>query len=70
MCVGCCFSQHDFLHRAGVNTCTIHLAFPGKPYHLIMKIHEYQAKQILSESGVAVLKNQLATTPEEAADAL
>ena len=69
MCVGCCFSQHDFLHRAGVNTCTIHLAFPGKPHHIIMKIHEYQAKQILSESGVAVLKNQLATTPEEAADA-
>ena len=69
MCVGCCFSQHDFLHRAGVNTCTIHLAFPGKPHHIIMKIHEYQAKQILSESGVTVLKNQLATTPEEAADA-
>ena len=45
------------------------LLFPDNPHHTIMKIHEYQAKQVLSESGVAVLKNQLATTPEEAADA-
>ena len=45
------------------------LLFLDNSHHTIMKIHEYQAKQVLSESGVAVLKNQLATTPEEAAEA-
>ncbi len=34
-----------------------------------MKIHEYQAKQVLQEAGVAVLANRVATTPEEAAAA-
>jgi succinyl-CoA synthetase beta subunit len=31
-----------------------------------MKIHEYQAKQILAEFGVAVPKGRVATTPQEA----
>ena len=31
-----------------------------------MKIHEYQAKQILAEFGVAVPKGRVATTPEDA----
>ena len=34
-----------------------------------MKIHEYQAKEILSRFGVAVPRGKLATTPEEAASA-
>lgn len=34
-----------------------------------MKIHEYQAKQLLAEAGVAVPKGIVATTPEAAADA-
>ena len=33
-----------------------------------MKIHEYQAKQILSEYGVPVPSGGVATTPEEAAN--
>src|SRR5262245_12637922 len=32
-----------------------------------MKIHEYQAKQILRKSGVAVLKGEVASTAKEAA---
>lgn len=32
-----------------------------------MKIHEYQAKQILRQAGVAVLKSEVASTPKEAA---
>ena len=32
-----------------------------------MKIHEYQAKQILRKSGVAVLRGEVASTPKEAA---
>jgi succinyl-CoA synthetase beta subunit len=32
----------------------------------IMKIHEYQAKQILSRHGVAIPRGQLVTTPEQA----
>lgn len=32
-----------------------------------MKIHEFQAKQILREAGVAVLRGHVAKTPEEAA---
>jgi succinyl-CoA synthetase beta subunit len=31
-----------------------------------MKIHEYQAKEILSRHGVAIPRGQLATTPEQA----
>jgi succinyl-CoA synthetase beta subunit len=31
-----------------------------------MKIHEYQAKQILSRHGVAIPRGQVATTPEQA----
>ncbi|HJY79954.1 MAG TPA: ATP-grasp domain-containing protein, partial [Candidatus Binatia bacterium] len=31
-----------------------------------MNIHEYQAKEILRQYGVAVLKGQVATSPEEA----
>ncbi|HVB34737.1 MAG TPA: ADP-forming succinate--CoA ligase subunit beta [Patescibacteria group bacterium] len=31
-----------------------------------MKIHEYQAKQILSRHGVAIPRGQLATTPDQA----
>jgi succinyl-CoA synthetase beta subunit len=34
-----------------------------------MKIHEYQAKELLQKAGVAVLQNSVATTPEEAAAA-
>jgi succinyl-CoA synthetase beta subunit len=34
-----------------------------------MKIHEYQAKQLLRTAGVAVLRGAVATTPEEAAAA-
>ena len=34
-----------------------------------MKIHEYQAKQILRDAGVAVLAGEVATTPNKAADA-
>ena len=34
-----------------------------------MKIHEYQAKDLLRKAGVAVLPGQVATTPEEAAAA-
>ncbi len=34
-----------------------------------MKIHEYQAKEILRRFGVAVPRGKLATTPEEAASA-
>lgn len=34
-----------------------------------MKIHEFQAKQILREAGVTVLPGQVATTGEEAAEA-
>ena len=34
-----------------------------------MKIHEYQAKELLRKAGVAVLQNVVATTPEEAAAA-
>lgn len=32
-----------------------------------MKIHEYQAKQILRKAGVAVLRGEVASTPKEAA---
>src|SRR6478609_3656649 len=32
-----------------------------------MKIHEYQAKEILAKYGVAVPKGEMANTPEEAA---
>ena len=32
-----------------------------------MNIHEYQAKALLKEYGVAVLRGQVAYTPEEAA---
>src|SRR3974377_1888088 len=32
-----------------------------------MKIHEYQAKEILAQYGVAVPKGEMANTPEEAA---
>ena len=34
-----------------------------------MKIHEYQAKKIFRDNGVAVLENRVAATPEEAAAA-
>ncbi|HRX80476.1 MAG: ADP-forming succinate--CoA ligase subunit beta [Planctomycetaceae bacterium] len=34
-----------------------------------MKIHEYQAKQVLRSAGVAVLDGHVATTPDEAAKA-
>lgn len=34
-----------------------------------MKIHEYQAKQLLAEAGVAVPRGIVATTPDAAADA-
>jgi succinyl-CoA synthetase beta subunit len=34
-----------------------------------MKIHEFQAKQIFRDNGVAVLENRVASTPEEAAAA-
>lgn len=34
-----------------------------------MKIHEFQAKELFAEAGVAVLQNRVATTPEQAADA-
>ena len=34
-----------------------------------MKIHEFQAKQILREAGVAVLRGHVAKSPEEAARA-
>lgn len=34
-----------------------------------MKIHEYQAKAILAQMGVAIPKGELATTPEEAVEA-
>ena len=34
-----------------------------------MKIHEFQAKEILRKAGVAVLKGKVATTPAEAAKA-
>src|SRR3982751_6955238 len=34
-----------------------------------MKIHEYQARQILSDSGVTVPPAEVVRTPEEAADA-
>ena len=34
-----------------------------------MKVHEFQAKQILRDAGVAVLQNIVAKTPEEAAEA-
>jgi succinyl-CoA synthetase beta subunit len=34
-----------------------------------MKIHEYQAKELLRKAGVAVLQNVVAKTPEEAAAA-
>ena len=34
-----------------------------------MKIHEYQAKDLLRESGIAVLDGRVAQSPEEAADA-
>ncbi|HET6208046.1 MAG TPA: ATP-grasp domain-containing protein, partial [Terracidiphilus sp.] len=33
-----------------------------------MKIHEYQAKEILAKYGVAVPKGEMANTPEEAAE--
>src|SRR5690606_14079432 len=38
-----------------------HGAFP-------VKIHEYQAKSVLSRFGVPVPRGEVATTPEEAAD--
>ena len=34
-----------------------------------MKIHEFQAKQLFANAGVAVLEHRVATTPEEAAKA-
>ena len=34
-----------------------------------MKVHEYQAKEILAKFGVSVQKGLLATTPEEAVSA-
>src|SRR5699024_578217 len=34
-----------------------------------MNLHEYQAKQILSDSGVRIQRGIVATTPEEAVDA-
>ncbi|MFM7074329.1 MAG: ADP-forming succinate--CoA ligase subunit beta [Planctomycetota bacterium] len=34
-----------------------------------MKIHEFQAKSIFRDNGVAVLENRVAATPQEAADA-
>ncbi|MFP6653760.1 MAG: ADP-forming succinate--CoA ligase subunit beta, partial [Dehalococcoidia bacterium] len=35
---------------------------------LIMKIHEYQAKELLAKYGVPIPKGRVATTPEEAAE--
>ena len=34
-----------------------------------MKIHEFQAKELFANAGVAVLQNRVATTPEQAAAA-
>ena len=34
-----------------------------------MNFHEYQAKQLFGEYGIAVPAGQVARTPEEAADA-
>jgi succinyl-CoA synthetase beta subunit len=34
-----------------------------------MKIHEFQAKELFRQHGVAVLRSQVATTPQEAAEA-
>ena len=34
-----------------------------------MKIHEYQARQILSDNGVPVPPAEVVRTPDEAADA-
>ena len=34
-----------------------------------MKIHEFQAKQLLRDAGVAVLPGMVATTSQEAAQA-
>ena len=34
-----------------------------------MKIHEYQAKKVLKEYGVAVLEGQAVTRPDEAEEA-
>ena len=39
---------------------------PGPLAALIMKIHEYQAKEILSKYGVVVPRGEMATTREEA----
>ena len=33
-----------------------------------MKIHEYQAKELLAKYGVPIPKGRVATTPEEAAE--
>ena len=34
-----------------------------------MKIHEYQGKQLFAKFGVAVLENQVVTSPEQASQA-
>ncbi|MEO2001770.1 MAG: ATP-grasp domain-containing protein, partial [Pirellulales bacterium] len=34
-----------------------------------MKIHEFQAKELLRAAGVPVLKGKVVRTPEDAADA-
>ena len=35
-----------------------------------MKIHEYQARQILAEAGIPVPPAEVVRTPEEAAEAI
>src|SRR4051794_33067635 len=42
---------------------------PGNVSSRAMKIHEYQARTILSEAGIPVPPAEVVRTPEEAADA-
>ena len=38
----------------------------GDPQEALVKIHEYQAKEILRKFGVAIPRGHLATTPLQA----
>ena len=57
----------------GLPTCrrSVHVLAAPRPIaeHHPMKIHEYQAKDLLKAAGVAVQEGIVASTPEEAADA-
>jgi succinyl-CoA synthetase beta subunit len=60
-------SMESLPHVCCFASCFAH-AIPGQHPKLPMKIHEYQAKDILAKYGVAVPRGEVANTLEEAMD--